>query len=166
MATPVQEALFREHFLKPEDEFKDFTADDFDKQIRIFEQLGGVSDEDLARLWRTPPTFVRSFRAAMDKSVSGVMTPLKQLPTSGIEQLDILYRNLQLDSSPLLGVVEEFWPQIVRALDKEKPVSEHFKSRRNHALEVFREVTKRVDGLDEHVKGIQELIRSLKEVED
>ncbi|HEV2947978.1 MAG TPA: hypothetical protein VGX70_11405 [Gemmataceae bacterium] len=88
---------------------------------------------------------------------------VKQLPPSGIRELDDTYKLLQIASSVLPGVVEEIWPEIVRALDKNPPVSKHFKSRRNHALEVLRQVKKKVLDLRDTVEAVEKVIKGLKE---
>lgn len=66
-ATPAQQALFAEHVMSKADVagyHRDnptgglsFNADDFARQ------LGYLSDEEMATLWKLPVSFVRSFRA-------------------------------------------------------------------------------------------------------
>jgi hypothetical protein len=64
MATPLQEALFREHYQPRTDGGPDYTADDYLKQIKLADKVG-IRDETLASAQRVPVTLIRSLRATL-----------------------------------------------------------------------------------------------------
>jgi hypothetical protein len=62
-----QRALYAEHFPERTDGGLRFTLEDLLRQMDIAAELG-VSDAEMSRVWGTPINFIRSLRAAQDKS--------------------------------------------------------------------------------------------------